>query len=477
MIGNEEEIKILVLDSKKDINKNKTIIKSKYIICPICKENIKFKIRDYKIYLYECKNGHEINNILLNEFEETQYIDISKIKCEKCKKNNKSNTYKNEFYKCIECGINICPICKSSHDKSHNIINYDQKDYICQKHNQFFIKYCKSCKMNICLICENEHKEHNNISFEEMIPNENEIKEYMNKLRESIDLFKNNIKEIIFKLNKIIENMKIYYNINSYIINEYEIKNRNYEILQNIKEIYNNKIIEEINKINNDKDISNKINNIINIYSKMNNLSEINIIYDINKKDEILEDEDEIYIFGSEFVKNNKDKCKMIIDNKAYKLKEKCYIKNYRNNILKIKLKEINNITNLSHMFNGCSSLSSLSDMSKWNTSNITNMSFMFNGCLSLSSLPDISKWNTNNVTNMSYIFSDCKSLSSLPDISKWNTNNVTNMSCMFYNCSSLSSLADISKWNINNVTDMRNIFSGCLNIIVLKVIKAKFDI
>ena len=238
MIGNEEEIKILVLDSKKDINKNKTIIKSKYIICPICKENIKFKLRDYKIYLYECKNGHEINNMLLNEFEETQYIDISKINCEKCKKNNKSNTYKNEFYKCIECGINICPLCKSSHDKSHNIINYDQKDYICQKHNQFFIKYCKSCKMNICLICESEHKEHNNISFGEMIPNENEIKEYMNKLRESIDLFKNNIKEIIFKLNKIIENMKIYYNINSYIINEYEIKNRNYEVLQNIKEIY-----------------------------------------------------------------------------------------------------------------------------------------------------------------------------------------------------------------------------------------------
>ena len=30
----------------------------------------------------------------------------------------------------------------------------------------------------------------------------------------------------------------------------------------------------------------------------------------------------------------------------------------------------------------------------------------MFNECLSLSSLPDISKWNTNNVTNMSGIFS-----------------------------------------------------------------------
>ena len=35
----------------------------------------------------------------------------------------------------------------------------------------------------------------------------------------------------------------------------------------------------------------------------------------------------------------------------------------------------------------------------------------------------------------MSYMFSKCSSLTSLPDISKWNTNNVTNMSGMFNNC------------------------------------------
>ena len=32
-------------------------------------------------------------------------------------------------------------------------------------------------------------------------------------------------------------------------------------------------------------------------------------------------------------------------------------------------------------------------------------------------------------------MFYDCWSLSSLPDISKWNTNNVTNMWRMFDNC------------------------------------------
>ena len=38
-------------------------------------------------------------------------------------------------------------------------------------------------------------------------------------------------------------------------------------------------------------------------------------------------------------------------------------------------------------------------------------MSCMFYGCSSLSSLPDISKWNTNNVTYMFFMFSECHNL------------------------------------------------------------------
>ena len=54
---------------------------------------------------------------------------------------------------------------------------------------------------------------------------------------------------------------------------------------------------------------------------------------------------------------------------------------------------------------------------------------------------------NTNNVTDMSYMFNKCSKLSSLPDISKWITNNVNNMRVMFQKCSSLNELPDISKW------------------------------
>ena len=92
------------------------------------------------------------------------------------------------------------------------------------------------------------------------------------------------------------------------------------------------------------------------------NISEINIIYDINGQNEF-------QIFGPQFVKNNKNICKMIIDNKEYEIAEniKYNVKN-NNNKLKIKLKGIDNITDISYIFYGCSSLSSLPDISKWNT-------------------------------------------------------------------------------------------------------------
>ena len=53
-------------------------------------------------------------------------------------------------------------------------------------------------------------------------------------------------------------------------------------------------------------------------------------------------------------------------------------------------------------------------------------MSNIFSGCTSLSSIQDIFKWNIRTITNMSGIFNECSSLSSLPDISKWNTSNIS---------------------------------------------------
>jgi len=477
----KNEMNILVYEKLKStiiIDDGK--IKSKEIICPKCKENCKIKFEDYKIKLYDCKNKHEINNILLEEYNNTQNINELDIVCEICNKNNKYKSYNKQFYKCLICKKNICLLCKSKHD--HKIIDYDRKNYICNNHNEIYISYCNECKINLCLQCEIKHNNnHEIINYRNILPDENKIKEEIKEFRNKIDKLNNKIDNIIKILNKVKENIEIYYKINEDIINGYKIEDRNYEILYNINEIKNNIKIKDIDEIINNNNINNEFNNIINIYNKMintniikkdnnnnnidnkvnnnkdnDNVDEITIIYKINK------DDIKIKLFGQDFIKNNKDKCKYIYENKEYELEEYFKLSNSNKDKLVIKLKGINNVTNMSDMFSGCLSLSSLPDISKWNTNNVTNMSCMFSNCKSLSSLPDISKWNTNNVTDMSYMFIGCSSLSSLPDISKWNTNNVTNMSYMFYDCSSLLSLPDISKWNTNNVKNMSDMFCNC---------------
>ena len=133
--------------------------KSEDIICPTCFEPCRIKTENCKIALFGCVNNHS-TNLKITDFLKTQKINILNIKCEKCKTKNKANFPSNEFYKCLTCNINLCLYCKSSHESNHNIINYDQKNYICKKHYEPFIKFCKQCNKNICFICDDEHEEH-----------------------------------------------------------------------------------------------------------------------------------------------------------------------------------------------------------------------------------------------------------------------------------------------------------------------------
>ena len=126
------------------------------------------------------------------------------------------------------------------------------------------------------------------------------------------------------------------------------------------------------------------------------------------------------------------------------------------------------NVTNMSFMFSNCSALTSL-DVTKFNTANVTDMSNMFLGCSKLTSL-DVTNFNTEKVTVMNGMFSSCPKLTSL-DVTKFNTGNVTNMNCMFYNCSALTSL-DVTKFNTGNVTDMSCMFLGCSKLTSLDVTK-----
>ena len=64
---------------------------SKDIICPECKEPCMLKIEDYHINLYDCRNGHTIKGIKIDEYKKTQEINTSIIICDQCKIKNKAN--------------------------------------------------------------------------------------------------------------------------------------------------------------------------------------------------------------------------------------------------------------------------------------------------------------------------------------------------------------------------------------------------
>ena len=86
----------------------------------------------------------------------------------------------------------------------------------------------------------------------------------------------------------------------------------------------------------------------------------------------------QIKLFGSDFVKRNKNKCKIIYNEKEYDLR--AFDNNYNHNdSIKIQLRINNNITDISDMFFKCEELLSISDLSIDNF-NITDINKSFDG-------------------------------------------------------------------------------------------------
>ena len=459
-----KSMNILVNESEQ-INKEPSIIESKEVICPKCGENASIYFEDFKIKM-ECKAGHKIRNMLFNEFKKTQFIDISKIICSECLSNNKKDSYENKFYRCLPCKMNLCPLCRLKHDKNHCIVDYELSNYKCEMHGKDYVSYCPECKKDICQFCEKNHKEHNLISLGTISPSIEELKSKVDEVKNKIDEFKNSIEEIIERLNKIKEFMNNYFDILNFIINNYDEKKINYEVLHNIREVTgskdsNNYIFQELDSLNG-YEISTKAHKILDIFNKMceKDLDYITLTYRINKG------EKQVKLFSENFVENNSNICKTIIRGKERNLSEYYIIENLNlgENQLEIKLNGINKIKNASWMFFQCSSLLSSSDIGNWNTINVVDMGCMFSHFKSLV-LPDqISKWNTSNVTNMNNMFFNCD-IVNLPDISNWDTSKVKDMSRMFSECSSLIQLPDISKWNTSSLIDMEGIFNKCISL------------
>ena len=275
-ISNAKKFQILVYSNGQDPSPDVFIKSKNKIICPECKEDIRLKINDYKIYLYDCKNGHQFDDILLNEFEDTQKINLTKIICNFCKVRNRGSTFDNEFYYCIKCACNLCPLCKNKHEKyskNHRIISQKENNVFCNEHNDSFIKYCKDCKKNLCFSCVEKHKNHKIQFYEDIIPDMDMIQNENQNLNKAINQFENTTNHIIEKFKLVLENLKIYYQIYKELIDNFDKDDNNkrkYEIYQNINEFKNN-IINELNNINENSNTYKQIDKIMEIYEKMVN--------------------------------------------------------------------------------------------------------------------------------------------------------------------------------------------------------------
>ena len=287
MISKESEITCLVISVNSQENFQEERIKfSKDVICPKCGEICLFKIKDYDITLTGCTKGHSTTYKMVN-YKDSQLIDESKITCSGNKSHNKAEVFENNFYRCIQCKKNLCPLCKNSHTKDHDIIDYNLINYTCLKHNEKFCSFCQKCKINLCIECESEHKDKENLlDFRDLLPNKEKFKNNLDSFKSKINEYKEKINEIKKLLDNFVLNLELYYNIGDNLFKNYEKKKRNYQSLKNISEIegYNTLLIGDLNKILKNNDIINLLNNSYDIINKMGVQFNKNII-SFNKMD------------------------------------------------------------------------------------------------------------------------------------------------------------------------------------------------
>ena len=226
-------------------------------------ENCIIDFIDYKIYLKDVKNETILEKLLLDENSYFKEINERKIKCDSDGCKNKLTNKKNElFYRCITCNQNICKLCRKNHSKKHSLIEYNIKDFICNKTTLPYISFCTKCNKDLCEQCKFKHnKTHEFIDLTKILTDKVKRQKNFDKLNEKIKNISSLINKIINKLRKVESNFESYYDIVSYLIN----KNKNlenffnYKLYKNLENIdrYNENIINDIDDIEFEKKLQN----------------------------------------------------------------------------------------------------------------------------------------------------------------------------------------------------------------------------
>ena len=513
--------------STEKIEEEKKVEEKQYyndIVCPFCKSSAIIENDGMKLKIINCENFHHLNDIRYDIFDDYEYNfdDLSADnldKLTKCpfKQCNLCHEYiinmtppvPRQVYTCT-CRSIMCPVCEKTHEtKGHHKVEIENRNYKCLSHGKNFTSYCLDCNMNICDSCNSSHPEpsHEIIKFHILKPQQSYIKEIENEIERQksiLDSFYENSK-------KILEN--IYKYLNKYLLIEKCIYNRykngvyNFQILQNIRNrsiFFDNSIFQYIKQFEDNKEnIEKQFDNLKEILLKMkeiykkedkrtpiqqnnNSTNQLEIKYKIQDPNLLNR---QVKIFDSVFVENNKNKCEIEIkyidkhDNNKEKTSNDKQLREYFENltdsneltiILREKYvgkdnKENQLITDMSYMFNNCKNFFSV-DLSKWSSSNITNIESMFQ-LTKIKEIPDnLSKLISNKLTNMRGLFCKCTGLEKVnPDRIKFtnNTANVKDMSLLFNGCRNLTKIEqkNIKDWDVRNVEDMSYMFSRCMKL------------
>ena len=218
-----------------------------------------------------------------------------------------------------------------------------------------------------------------------------------------------------------------------------------------------------------------------------------------------------IQIFGEEFVKNNKNKCNLIIDdnidselrtnfffelkgehtvtliineedvnfnglfdfninigliNSFVPIKDANYLDYFKKNNRVIDASSLEDLdtsefTSLSHLFTGCANIKNFYFLRYWDVSKCTDFSGLFFGC-SFSKIDFLEKWNVGKATTFLDMFKYCMNLNDLKPITNWNVENAEIFIAMFDRCYSLTDVNPIQNWNMRKAKNISWMFTWC---------------
>ena len=132
------------------LNNNQVFEQSKEIICPKCSEQCIIKIKDYLVELYCYKCNHS-TFMRLDEFKDSQKLDLAKIKCEICNVKNMGNSFDHVFFYCQNCKTKTKTETKT--EKDYKVI---ESFYHTAKNLIIILNYGENCENKTSIDFEEE---------------------------------------------------------------------------------------------------------------------------------------------------------------------------------------------------------------------------------------------------------------------------------------------------------------------------------